>query len=91
MTDSDTPAPGAPSQAGTAPDAAAKAALKEALAEVLHEHRALFREIVEDALAELALDEALRDADDRDAGALGVRDARFAPAVGGFAAVEGRA
>ena len=60
-----------------------KAALKEALAEALHEHRDLLRQIVEEALSDLALD------------ADGPREAPAPPLVpaarAGFVATEGRA
>lgn len=70
-----------PERAALTPDALG-AAIKEAVAEVLHEQRELIQEIVEDALQEMALAEALREIE--------VHERRFGQRPG-FAQVEGEA
>lgn len=61
-------------------DGALKAALKEALVEVFDEQRDLLQEIVEDALQEMALAEAMREIEAHERGVR--RHAGFEPIRG---------
>ncbi|HYE95496.1 MAG TPA: hypothetical protein VD962_04765 [Rubricoccaceae bacterium] len=65
------------------PEGTLKALLKDALAEALHEQRDLLHEIVEDALSEMALAEAIREVE--------ASERRMGRQPRGFAAIEGQA